>query len=120
MHEMSIAAAIFEQVVTVAKENYLTKVTQIRLRLGQLRLIVPEALHLAWQGMRDGSIAHEATLDLVEVAARARCKACKHEYEPEWPVFLCPACGQASVEILSGEELILDEITGDKDLPEKL
>jgi hydrogenase nickel incorporation protein HypA/HybF len=113
MHEMSIAAAICEQVLAVAGQNNLTRVTRVRLRLGQLRLIVPEALEVAWQAARQGSLANDATLEMVDVPARARCKACGHEYEPQWPVFLCPACDKASVEILSGEELILEEITGE-------
>lgn len=113
MHEMSIAAAICEQVLAVANENNLANVTQVRLRIGQLRLIVPEALGLAWEAVREGSVAREAALEMIEVPAKARCRVCGHEYEPEWPVFLCPSCGMASVEILSGEELVLEEITGD-------
>jgi hydrogenase nickel incorporation protein HypA/HybF len=114
MHEMSIAAAIAEQVLAVAKENNLLNVTQVRLRVGELRLIVPEALRAAWQAVREGTPAAAASLEMTEVAARARCRKCGHEYRPEWPVFLCPACEQASVEILAGEELVLEEITGEQ------
>jgi hydrogenase nickel incorporation protein HypA/HybF len=113
MHEMSIAAAIVEQVLAVAKENNLSKVTQVRLRVGALRLIVPEALAAAWEAVRDGTPAGLACLQLIEVAARARCRKCGHEFLPDWPVFLCPACEQASVEILAGEELVLEEIVGE-------
>lgn len=118
MHEMSVAAAIHEQVLAVAKQNNLTQVTEVRLRIGQLRLIVPEALSLAWEAIREGSIASKASLAMVEVPARARCKACNQEYQPEWPVFLCPNCGKANVEILTGEELVLEQITGDTQGPE--
>mgnify|MGYP000285992451 CR=1 FL=1 len=114
MHEMSIASAIAEQVLAVARQNHLLKVTQVRLLIGQLRLIVPEALLVAWDAVRGGSPAADARLEIIEVPAVARCKACRREYEPEWPVFLCPQCGQASVEIVSGEELILEEISGDQ------
>ncbi len=113
MHEMSIAAAIAEQVLAVAKENNLGKVTQVRLRVGQLRLIVPEALQAAWEAVREGTPAASASLEMVEVPAKARCRKCGHEYPPEWPVFLCPACQQASVEILAGEELVLEEVEGE-------
>ena len=114
MHEMSIAAAIAEQVLAVAKENNLSTVTQVRLRVGALRLIVPEALGAAWEAVREGTPAGAAKLELIEVAARARCRKCGHEFQPEWPVFLCPACEQASVEILAGEELVLEEISGEQ------
>lgn len=113
MHEMSIAAAIAEQVLAVAQENNLAKVTQVRLRVGELRLIVPEALAVAWEAVREGTPAAAADLEMTEVPARARCRKCGHEYHPEWPVFLCPQCEQASVEILAGEELLLEEIVGE-------
>jgi hydrogenase nickel incorporation protein HypA/HybF len=113
MHEMSIAAAIVEQVLAVARQNNLAKVTRVCLRIGQLRLIVPEALTAAWDAVREGTLADGAPLEMTEVQARARCRKCGHEYCPEWPVFLCPTCNQASVEILAGEELLLQEITGD-------
>lgn len=113
MHEMSIAAAIQEQVLAVAKDNNLTQVTQVRLRVGELRLIVPEALLAAWEAIREDTLAAAATLEMIEVAARARCRKCAHEFHPEWPVFLCPSCEQASVEILAGEELLLEEIVGE-------
>lgn len=113
MHEMSIAAAIQEQVLAVARANNLATVTRVRLRIGELRLIVPEALSAAWEAMREDSLAATATLAITAVPALARCRKCGHEYHPEWPVFLCPACNQASVEILAGEELVLEEITGD-------
>lgn len=113
MHEMSVASAIHEQVLAVAAQHNLLRVTHVRLRIGELRLIVPEALDLAWQAIREGSLASGAFLEMIEVPARARCKACGKEYRPEWPVFLCQACGKASVEILRGEELILDEVAGD-------
>ena len=60
MHEMSIAAAIAEQVLAAAKDNNLAKVTQVRLRVGELRLIVPEALGAAWEAVREGTAADGA------------------------------------------------------------
>lgn len=114
MHEMSIATAICEQVLATARANGLASVTQVRLRMGGLRLIVPEALTVAWQAAAERSIAEGAALEMIEVTPRARCKACGNEFEPEWPVFVCPRCSQASVEILAGEELVLEEITGEQ------
>jgi hydrogenase nickel incorporation protein HypA/HybF len=115
MHEMSIAVAIQEQVLAVARQNNLQRVTRVQLRIGELRLIVPEALSAAWEAARDGTLTQTAMLEMIEVPARARCRKCGHEYRPQWPVFLCPACNQASVEILAGEELLLEEITGEAD-----
>lgn len=113
MHEMSIAEAILEQVLAVAKDNNFATVTHVRLRVGELRLLVPEALAAGWQALCQDTIANAALLEIAEVPACARCRKCSHEYHPEWPVFLCPACNQASVDILAGEELLLEEITGD-------
>ncbi len=115
MHEMSIAVAIQEQVLSIAQQNNLKRVTHVRLRMGELRLIVPEALEAAWQAASEGTAAEGAALEMIEVAARGRCRKCGHEYRPEWPIYLCPQCDQASIDLLAGEELLLEEIAGDRD-----
>ncbi len=113
MHEMSIAEAVLEQVLGVARDNNLLRVTQVRLRVGDLRMVVGVALLAAWEALRDGTIAAGASLEIASVPARARCRRCGREYHPEWPIFLCPACNQASAEVLAGEELVLEEIVGE-------
>jgi len=113
MHEMSIASAILEQVLETAAKAHLRSVTEVRIKVGELRLVVPEALQLAWQAVTRQTIAEHASLKMANVRPLARCGHCGKEYNPEWPFFVCPDCGRAEPEILAGNELILEQIIGE-------
>jgi len=113
MHETAIAQAILEQVLRIAAENGLARISEVRLRVGELRLIVPEALDLAWQAVSRGTAVDGSALQICEVQALVRCRQCDKQYRPTWPVFACPQCGRADVEILAGNELVLWQISGE-------
>ncbi|MFD5466536.1 hydrogenase maturation nickel metallochaperone HypA [Kitasatospora sp. NPDC127059] len=111
MHEMSIAAAVVEQVDTAAREHRAPGVARIRLQVGELAGVVPEALDFCFELACAGTLVEGAALDTVAVPARARCAPCAVEWAVGMPPDLgCPDCRTgAGVELLSGRELqILD------------
>ncbi|MGW2371099.1 MULTISPECIES: hydrogenase maturation nickel metallochaperone HypA [Kitasatospora] len=111
MHEMSIAAAVVEQVDTAAREHGAPAVARVRLRVGELAGVVPEALDFCFELACTGTLVEGAALDTEPVAARARCAPCGVEWAVGMPPDLaCPDCRRGSgVELLSGRELqILD------------
>lgn len=66
MHELSIASAVVEQVRRHAPAG--TTVRQVRLRIGPLRAIDPEAMALAWRAATIGTPfdASDLRLDVLE------------------------------------------------------
>ena len=44
------------------------------------------------------------------IAARLACTACAREWEIELPVFRCPSCGGAEVQVVTGDELEVESI----------
>ena len=44
------------------------------------------------------------------IAARLECTACAREWEIELPVFRCPSCGGADVQVAAGDELEVESI----------
>ena len=112
MHEFSIASAVVDTAVRHAAGR---KVTVVSVRFGQLRQIVPDSLAFAFGIVSRETVCESAKLEQELVAARLRCRACAREWEIELPVFRCPTCETADVEVLSGEELEVDSIEVSED-----
>ncbi|MFJ2865796.1 hydrogenase maturation nickel metallochaperone HypA [Kitasatospora sp. NPDC087314] len=110
MHEMSIAAAVVEQVDRAAREHGAQGVARVRLQVGELAGVVPQALDFCFELACAGTLLEGAALQAESVAARARCTPCAVEWAVGMPPDLgCPSCAGGSVELLSGRELqILD------------
>lgn len=108
---MSIAEAVVEQVETAAREHGAAGVARVRLRVGELAGVVPEALDFCFELACAGTPVAGAVLETEPVVARARCTPCAVEWAVGMPPDLgCPRCsGGGGVELLSGRELqILD------------
>jgi hydrogenase nickel incorporation protein HypA/HybF len=111
MHELSIASAVLDIVVRHAGER---RVAQVDLKVGRLRQVVPSALGFAWVLVAEGTVAEGAELRMEDVPARGRCRDCGTEGElPGFPL-LCSACASANVELLAGEELLVDALELDE------
>lgn len=115
MHEMSVATTLLAQVLTSAEANRLTTIETVTVELGQLRLVVPEALGMAFAALATGTLAAGARLELHDIPAQARCRACGKSYAPGIDDFRCPACGRAEAEILAGDDIILRSLAGSTD-----
>ncbi|MFB7173048.1 hydrogenase maturation nickel metallochaperone HypA [Streptomyces sp. NPDC056254] len=107
MHEMSIAMAVVGQVEEAARAAGAHAVTSVRLRVGELAGVVPDALAFCFELACAGTVLDGAELVTEPVAARARCAACPGTWAVGMPPELrCPRCGRAAdVELLSGREL---------------
>jgi hydrogenase nickel incorporation protein HypA/HybF len=106
MHEMSIALAVVEQVAETAQARGVTAVTTVRLRIGELAGVVPDALSFCFELACAGTALEGAQLIAEHVPARARCESCADDWAVGIPPRLCcPVCGRAAAELLSGREL---------------
>jgi hydrogenase nickel incorporation protein HypA/HybF len=110
MHEMSIADGVLRAVLAAANEHGATRVERVELDVGQMRLVVPEALQMAWQVISDGTIAAGSELVADEVPMQARCRECGRQFAPRIDDYLCPGCGQADVDIIAGDDIILKSV----------
>jgi hydrogenase nickel incorporation protein HypA/HybF len=117
MHEYSIAQALVDQVVTIAKDNRATRVTRALVQVGKLRGIVPEVLRWGFEISAADTIAQGAELVIDEVPILIQCRDCGAENRIDWPVYICPACGSPAVNQVTGNELVLMsmEIANDTD-----
>jgi hydrogenase nickel incorporation protein HypA/HybF len=110
MHEMSIALGLLDHVLAAARQHQATRVEQVEVRVGAMRMIEPEALELAFSMAAEGTAAAGAKLKVAEEPLRARCRACGTTFGPEVDSFLCPACGQADADIVEGNDILLTAV----------
>ncbi|MFJ9825039.1 hydrogenase maturation nickel metallochaperone HypA [Streptomyces sp. NPDC101160] len=111
MHEMSVALAVVDQVETAARSRGATGVVSIRLETGELAGIVADSLHFCFELACAGTLVEGAELITTTVPGTARCEPCSRVWEVGMPPrLLCPDCGGAAVELLSGRELRIREV----------
>jgi hydrogenase nickel incorporation protein HypA/HybF len=107
MHELSLMEAVRDQALAAAQAEGARRVMAIRLRIGSLAGVYPEALRLAHAVVMAGTIAAEAELRIEVVIARFFCGPCQQSFEAEAGDCLCPRCGSFSRRLLQGRELEL-------------
>jgi hydrogenase nickel incorporation protein HypA/HybF len=107
MHEMSIALAVIGQVEEAAERaGDVTAVRSVRLQVGELAGVVPDALSFCFELACAGTVLEGAELVTDEVPGRARCAPCAHEWAVGMPPLLsCPRCDGGMTDLLSGREL---------------
>lgn len=110
MHELSIATAVLNTALKHAEDR---PVSVVSMRVGSLRQVVPDSLRFYFEIVARDTACEHARLELVEIAAAARCGSCATEWELADPVFRCPQCSSADVMIVAGEELQVDYIEVD-------
>jgi len=84
-----------------------TQIHRIRIRVGSLSGVVPEALRFAFDGLKNGTPAERAELELEPVPAVAWCPGCAAEFEVADLLYECPRCHRSSGELRHGLELDL-------------
>jgi hydrogenase nickel incorporation protein HypA/HybF len=106
MHELGITRNIVTIVEAAAKGR---RVRRVRLDVGRLAGVVPEALTFCFDVVAQGTLLDGARLDINEIAGRWRCHDCGAEFETGSLYQAC-ACGSRRGQRLAGEELKIREM----------
>jgi hydrogenase nickel incorporation protein HypA/HybF len=107
MHEISIAQSTLDLAVAAARESGATQIHELRLRVGVMTGIVPEALMFAFEAVREGTIAETASLKVEMVPVTCWCTNCQIEFSSREMIYECPQCHQFKAELRHGLELEL-------------
>jgi hydrogenase nickel incorporation protein HypA/HybF len=107
VHELSLSGAI---VNTVVKHAAGRRVTAVDMRIGRLRQVVPDTLGFYFDIVARGTVCEGARLEQELIPARLRCNPCEREWEIDFPMFRCPNCGGAYVEVVTGNEFEVESI----------
>ncbi|MEV7084431.1 hydrogenase maturation nickel metallochaperone HypA [Streptomyces sp. NPDC093085] len=101
MHELSITQSVVDAVCERAAGR---PVRAVRLRVGALTAVVPDAMRFCFDLTTAGTVAEGALLEIDQPPGTAHCRACARDFALTDLVLLCP-CGSADVDITSGREL---------------
>ncbi|MBG7603848.1 MAG: hydrogenase maturation nickel metallochaperone HypA [Actinobacteria bacterium] len=108
MHELTVAIQIRRGLETELASDEGTLVADVvRVQVGALSGIVPEALQFAWpHAVADSATLGSARLDIDWVDVQLLCVACNDVYTlTEFRSLRCPHCRSPDVEIIAGDEL---------------
>lgn len=107
MHEMALAQRILQVALEAAEGQ---NVQRIRLQIGRLQMVVPESLQFSFELVAEGTPAAGAALEMEETPARLQCGKCGAESRLDLPPFNCRHCGASEIEVISGDEVMVDDI----------
>ena len=101
MHELAVTQSVVE---TITERTSGARVTSVRLDVGKLSGVVPDALAFCFELVVAGTPLEGAGLEITEPPGRALCRGCGSDFTVDQPILLC-GCGSADVEVLAGQEL---------------
>src|SRR5260370_42198680 len=107
MHELSIMDSALNLALDQAQKAGANRVFAIRLRIGALSGVVPEALQFAFEALVPGTLADGADLQIEQVPARFWCAACTREFQSDDLFAECPGWHRPSGDLRAGREMEL-------------
>jgi len=107
VHELALAGAVID---TAERHAGGRRVSLIKLRLGELRQVVPDSLAFYFEHVARGTLCEGAALEYEIVEAGLGCAQCGAAWQLEGASFRCPQCGSADVAIQSGNEFEVESI----------
>ena len=110
MHEVSICQHLLALLEQEAKRHGVNKIIRLRVEIGRLSCLEPEALRFAFDTMAPGTIAEAAELQIDQPPIRATCKDCGVTVQLETRFGPCTSCGSARLEVHRGDEMRLLEM----------
>ena len=112
MHEISLIESIIEIIASEMPKHNITSVETIKLRIGEMRQVVPDVLLFGFQVLSKGTPLEGAELIVENVSMRGHCRLCDQDFAMEDLFSNCPRCGKAEYDIISGRELEIVEFEG--------
>src|SRR5277367_1597434 len=107
MHELGIT----RNIVSICGERASgRRVSRVRVEIGRLSAVVPDAIRFCFDVVSRGSPLEGASLEIIEIPGVGRCRQCSASVELASRSFRCPGCRSLDVELISGDELSIKEM----------
>jgi hydrogenase nickel incorporation protein HypA/HybF len=106
MHELAITQGVVD---VVTQRTGSAPVASVRLRVGRLAGVVPDAMRFCFELVTAGTSLEGAALEIEQPEGRGRCRACGEDFVLADLILLC-SCGSADVEVVSGRELAVASV----------
>ena len=105
MHEVSLAESIIELIEQAALREGFALVRMVRLEIGELACVAPDALETAFAAACRDTCAEQARIEIETVAGEGECPDCGIRAAMPSLYELCPQCGERPLRVIRGTEL---------------
>jgi hydrogenase nickel incorporation protein HypA/HybF len=110
MHEVSICESIIDILKEQAAKEGASRVTSVVLKVGEMAGVVEGSMRFAFEVVSKDTLAEGAELIIHSVPLTARCSSCGTVFPIEGYAFSCALCGSPQIMVVSGRELIVEEL----------
>ena len=107
MHELGLCSSIVDAIERRAGDR---PVAWVRVQVGRPHHVHPEAFDQSFAVAALGTVAQDAAAELVLVPVRCHCAAWGTTWNGEDVPVTCPSCGGVEIELVGGDELMLESI----------
>ena len=105
MHELALANGILRMIEAAALREHFLRVAQLRLEIGALAGVEPQALRFALTAMMGGTCFAGAEITIDETPGLARCLSCDASVEITSYIDACSRCGSYALQATGGTGL---------------
>lgn len=113
MHELAITQSILDIAQTAAREHGVTRVREVRIKLGEYSGVVPQCIQYYFDVISKGTVAEGAELKMERLPILMRCEHCQWEGQIDKHHIVCPACGGTRLKLLQGREFYVESLEVD-------
>jgi hydrogenase nickel incorporation protein HypA/HybF len=110
MHEMSLCEGILQVIEDTAAREGFGRVNRVRVEIGRLAGVEPDALRFGFDVVMRGSVAEGAELVIEHVPGRAFCFDCAGPVEIGGRLDPCPDCGGVRLSPTGGDEMRIKDL----------
>ncbi len=110
MHELALSHSMVEIIEREAVLQAFERVETIRLEIGVLTCVEPEALRFCFDTATRGTVAEGARLEIIAVPAEASCRDCGAERAIRRWGTACTACGGHRLDVHGGDQMRIKDL----------
>ncbi|HUN80305.1 MAG TPA: hydrogenase maturation nickel metallochaperone HypA [Phycisphaerae bacterium] len=108
MHEASLVQSLLKQVGDLARDHRASRVTRVRVRIGELAGVESELFRFAFDALSPQTICDGAGLEILPEPVQWNCEYCGIPIRAGEPL-QCRMCGWPA-RLMQGSDLVLEQV----------
>jgi hydrogenase nickel incorporation protein HypA/HybF len=113
MHELAVTKSILKLALEHTVQHGGSRVISIRLAIGEMRNLEEDWIQRYFDYISKGTAAEKAVIKVRKIPVVFLCKDCRQEFTAnlkEDKKMLCSHCGSFEYDLLTGRELIVEQL----------
>jgi hydrogenase nickel incorporation protein HypA/HybF len=110
MHEMALAENVVQIITEQAHARDFSRVTMVRLSIGAMSDVEPEAMAFCFDAATRGTPAEGARLEIDRPPGTGWCMECSQSVAVSARADPCPLCGGHKIQVTGGTEMRIAEL----------